>query len=149
MHLPSHDKSPSKTFCTKILNPRIYTRNTSLHCTAFCKLDLFKKRFRIVFPITYCNKGYIPKKSIQYLIVILKNPSEPSWNIISKWKSWIFSFREKEQEKLEQLEFELEEERGTRKEVEAQLSDFVRYVKKLSKIFSLHLELERSRNTSD
>ena len=58
-------------------------------------------------------------------------------------------FREKEQEKLEQLEFELEEEKGTRKEVEAQLSDFVRYVKKLSKIFSIHLELERNRNTSD
>merc|ERR1711990_520915 len=33
---------------------------------------------------------------------------------------------ESEKEKLEQLEFELEEERGTRKEVEAQLSDFVR-----------------------
>jgi len=124
---------------------------TSLHCTAFCKLDLFEKRFRIVFDIVFTIQNQFPKKfQSNNQSLLWKNPSEPSsWKRISKRKPSIFSFREKEQEKLEQLEFELEEERGTRKEVEAQLSDFVRYVKKLSKIFSLHLDLERSRNTSD
>ena len=57
------------------------------------------------------------------------------------------SFSDAEREKNEQKDFELEEERGKRKEVEAQLSDFARYVDKIFKIVRLHLELEHRRNS--
>ena len=40
-------------------------------------------------------------------------------------------FSDEQNEKKEQLEFELLEERGKRTEIETQLSDFIRYVGKL------------------
>ena len=59
------------------------------------------------------------------------------------WKFFLIFFSEAEREKLDEKEFELEEERGKRKEVEAQLSDFARYVDeyaKLVKIVKLHFQ---------
>ena len=55
----------------------------------------------------------------------------------------MYNSSDAEREKLEEKEFELEEERGKRKEVEAQLSDFARYVdeyEKLLKIVKLHFQ---------
>ena len=121
-------------FAQKIVGLRVYCRGNPI----LPLIELALKAMAIVVALSGIDNG--------------RRMSNVEWILEKEFRNenlQFFSFREKEQEKLEQLEFELEEERGTRKEVEAQLSDFVRYVKKLSKIFSLHLDLERSRNTSD